>query len=156
VVERHGTIMPVSDDPRSQSASRDHVADALGMTIVEARPGRAVVKITVRNDMVNALGVCHGGMIFTLADSAFAFACNSRNRNVPLVRARATGTLASSVATPIPCDKRTFLCIVITLRTQSSSACMGSGFESSSLRKSHPEPRTSLLEPRTSFKPPEV
>jgi acyl-CoA thioesterase len=77
VVERHGTIMPVSDDEWSQSSNRDHVAGMLAMTIVEERPGRAVVVMTVRDDMVNALGVCHGGMIFTLADTAMAYASNA-------------------------------------------------------------------------------
>ena len=55
----------------------DAVAAALGMVIVEERPGRAVITMTVRDDMVNGLGVCHGGMIFTLADTAMAYASNA-------------------------------------------------------------------------------
>jgi acyl-CoA thioesterase len=61
----------------------DSASQALGMRIESIEPGRAVLAMTVRNDMVNGHGMCHGGYIFTLADSAFAFACNSRNeRNV--------------------------------------------------------------------------
>lgn len=49
------------------------------MRIVEVHPGYAKVAMTVRADMANGHATCHGGMIFTLADSAFAFACNSYN-----------------------------------------------------------------------------
>ncbi len=59
--------------------SRDHASQALGMRIIEMRPGSAKLAMTVRQDMVNGHAICHGGLIFTLADSAFAFACNSYN-----------------------------------------------------------------------------
>jgi len=55
----------------------DRASQGLGMTLVEAGPGRARVTMTVRTDMTNGHGICHGGLIFALADSAFAFACNS-------------------------------------------------------------------------------
>lgn len=57
----------------------DAASRALGMEIVEVGYGRAVVTMTVRDDMVNGLDICHGGLIFTLADSAMAFATNSYN-----------------------------------------------------------------------------
>jgi acyl-CoA thioesterase len=60
--------------------ANDKASQGLGMEIAEVAPGRAVIRMTVREDMVNGLGVCHGGYIFTLADSAFAFACNSYNQ----------------------------------------------------------------------------
>lgn len=56
---------------------RDHASQALGMRVVEVGPGHASVSMSVRADMVNGHGSCHGGVIFALADSAFAFACNS-------------------------------------------------------------------------------
>lgn len=59
--------------------SQDRASRSLGMSIVEVRPGYACVKMAVREDMVNGHRLCHGGLIFTLADSAFAFACNSYN-----------------------------------------------------------------------------
>jgi acyl-CoA thioesterase len=58
----------------------DHASQALGMTLEQVAPGAARMSMTVTERMVNGLGLCHGGMIFTLADSAFAFACNSRNQ----------------------------------------------------------------------------
>lgn len=61
--------------------SRDAVARALGMERVEVAPGRATLRMRVRPDMANGHHICHGGMIFTLADTAFAYACNSYNQN---------------------------------------------------------------------------
>jgi acyl-CoA thioesterase len=58
----------------------DNASQALGMELVEVAPGRATMRMTVRDDMVNGHGIGHGGFTFTLADSAFAFACNSYNR----------------------------------------------------------------------------
>jgi len=51
------------------------------MTLAEIRPGYARMTMPVREDMLNGHLTCHGGFIFALADSAFAFACNSRNLN---------------------------------------------------------------------------
>lgn len=51
----------------------------MGLELVSCEPGRAVMRVTVRGDMLNGHEICHGGLIFTLADSTFAFACNSRN-----------------------------------------------------------------------------
>ena len=50
------------------------------MELVCCEPGRAVMRMTVRQEMLNGHQICHGGFIFTLADSTFAFACNSRNQ----------------------------------------------------------------------------
>jgi len=55
----------------------DRASQGLGMELVEIGPGRATVRMPVREDMVNGHGTGHGGLTFTLADSAFAFACNS-------------------------------------------------------------------------------
>lgn len=60
----------------------DRASQAAGMKLVEIAPGRAVITMPVRGDMVNGHQICHGGYIFTLADSAFAFACNSYNKSV--------------------------------------------------------------------------
>ena len=61
--------------------ARDDASKGLGMRIVGVAPGRAELSMTVRADMLNSHAICHGGFIFTLADSAFAFACNSYNLN---------------------------------------------------------------------------
>jgi acyl-CoA thioesterase len=57
----------------------DDASSGLGMRIVEIGPGRATLSMTVQPHMVNGQRIAHGGFIFTLADSAFAFACNSHN-----------------------------------------------------------------------------
>jgi acyl-CoA thioesterase len=57
--------------------STDRASQALGMRIVAMAPQQATVTMTVRPDMTNGHEICHGGLIFALADSAFAFACNS-------------------------------------------------------------------------------
>ena len=60
---------------------RDRASQALGMRLLEVRPGRARVVMTVRPDMVNGHDVCHGGIVFALAYSAFACACKSSNES---------------------------------------------------------------------------
>ncbi|XLZ69516.1 hydroxyphenylacetyl-CoA thioesterase PaaI [Massilia sp. SR12] len=59
--------------------SRDPASQGLGMQLLEIRPGYARMSMPVRADMLNGHQTCHGGFIFALADSAFAFACNSHN-----------------------------------------------------------------------------
>lgn len=61
--------------------ARDRASRELGMRIEEIRAGYARMCMPVRGDMLNGHDVCHGGYIFTLADSTFAFACNSYNLN---------------------------------------------------------------------------
>ena len=59
----------------------DACSTALGLEVLDLDSRYAVVRMTVRGDMVNGHGVCHGGMIFTLADTCSAFACNSENES---------------------------------------------------------------------------
>jgi acyl-CoA thioesterase len=56
----------------------DAASRSLGMELVDVSEGHAVVRMTVRDDMVNGHGLCHGGLVASLADSSFALACNSR------------------------------------------------------------------------------
>ncbi len=58
----------------------DEASRSLGMKIAEISKGRAVLTLTVRKDMVNGQKICHGGFMFLVADSAFAFACNGYNQ----------------------------------------------------------------------------
>lgn len=60
--------------------AEDRASQAMGMELVEVRRGYARLAMRVRPEMTNGHGICHGGHIFTLADSAFAFACNWTNR----------------------------------------------------------------------------
>ena len=55
--------------------------DTMGMALISCEPGRAVLRMAVTERHLNGHQICHGGFIFTLADSTFAFACNSHNKN---------------------------------------------------------------------------
>jgi acyl-CoA thioesterase len=59
--------------------ANDFASIALGISLTHISPGAAHMQMLVRRDMINGFGTCHGGMITTLADSAFGFACNSYN-----------------------------------------------------------------------------
>ncbi len=80
-------LPPLSTDPAQQLAERtfealwrdDHASQALGITQLEIAPGFARFAMTVRRDMLNGFGFCHGGLLTTLADTALAFASNSHN-----------------------------------------------------------------------------
>lgn len=61
--------------------SDDKASQALGIILSRIAPGEATMTMTVREDMINGHGTCHGGFTFLLADSTFAFACNSYNRS---------------------------------------------------------------------------
>src|SRR4051812_13396192 len=70
--------MPDPLETARQMWADDPASRALGMELRELGPGRAVVAMSVRPDMVNGYDVAHGGLVASLADSAFALACNSR------------------------------------------------------------------------------
>lgn len=66
----------------------DHACRGLDIILVSIAAGSATMRMRVRPDMVNGHGLCHGGLIFTLADSCFAYACNSENFNTVAAGAR--------------------------------------------------------------------
>jgi acyl-CoA thioesterase len=69
----------VADKVSEGMFRNDRASKWLGMRILKVNPGHAVLSMTVREEMLNGHDICHGGLITTLADSAFAFACNSYN-----------------------------------------------------------------------------
>jgi acyl-CoA thioesterase len=69
----------IADHVRRGMLAGDRASHSLGMRVVAMTPGTATLAMTVRADMLNGFDICHGGFITTLADSAFAFACNSGN-----------------------------------------------------------------------------
>ena len=71
------TPQQIADLVRERMFANDHASKGLGMAVVEVSPGHATLTMTVRDDMLNGHQTCHGGFIAALADSAFAFACNS-------------------------------------------------------------------------------
>ncbi len=64
---------------RDRLWANDYASQALGMAVTHIAPGAATLTMTVRRDMLNGHAICHGGLITTLADSTFAFACNAYN-----------------------------------------------------------------------------
>ena len=73
------TAYPSPSEIGSAMMELDKVAHWLGIKLHEVRAGYAVLSMVVRPEMANGHGICHGGLIFTLADTAFAYACNSYN-----------------------------------------------------------------------------
>ncbi len=100
------TLLPSDDAARRAQAVvqslylADRASQRLGLEFVEVAAGRVRVAMTVREDMVNGHGMCHGGIVFTFADSAFAFACNSYGD--PMVAAGAS----IEFLTPTPLGER--------------------------------------------------
>ena len=89
----------------------DRASRWLGLEFIEAAPGRVRIAMTVREEMVNGHGMCHGGIVFAFADSAFAFACNSHGD--PMV---AAGASIEFVA-PTPLGERITATAVEVFRT---------------------------------------
>jgi len=100
------TTSPMDDAVRSARAAvqslyvADRASQSLGLEIIDVAPGRVRIAMTVRPDMVNGYGMCHGGIVFALADSAFAFACNSYGDTMV-----AAGASIEFLA-PTPCGER--------------------------------------------------
>lgn len=69
----------VADAVAASMFAADRASQGLGMRVTAIGPGTATLTMRVRDDMLNGFAICHGGFITTLADSAFAFACNSYN-----------------------------------------------------------------------------
>jgi acyl-CoA thioesterase len=85
--------------------AKDHAARGLGIEIRDVGEGRAALSMVVRPDMLNGHAIAHGGFVFTLADTAFAYACNSRNEStvalqcsISFARAAREGELLVAVA----------------------------------------------------------
>ncbi len=69
----------LANDVVSHMMQHDRFSQWLGIEIIEIKEGYSKIKMTIREEMVNGFGIIHGGIAFSLADSAFAFACNNRN-----------------------------------------------------------------------------
>ncbi|MDO9597394.1 MAG: hydroxyphenylacetyl-CoA thioesterase PaaI [Azoarcus sp.] len=69
----------LAEKVRDGMFERDQAARSLAMAFVDVGPGRSTITMKVREDMLNGFRICHGGFITTLADTAFAYACNSGN-----------------------------------------------------------------------------
>lgn len=99
------TPQQIAETVGKMVAERDMAGRRLGVQLVSMGPGRCVLRMTVQPDMVNSGGTCHGGVIFTLADSAFGYACNSFNRvavaqqcDITYLKPVAVGTVLTATA----------------------------------------------------------
>ena len=72
--------LKIAQDATQRMFANDRASKALGMEVEVPAPGQALVTMTVREDMLNGFDMCHGGIVFSLADTAFAFSCNSYGR----------------------------------------------------------------------------
>ena len=71
--------MPTAQEVVTHMMEHDLFSRWLGIEVLEIRDGYSKIKMTVREEMINGFGIVHGGIAFSLSDSAFAFACNNRN-----------------------------------------------------------------------------
>jgi len=104
----------IAEHVREGMFANDRASKALGMQVTAIAPGRATLTMTVRADMLNGLDICHGGLVTTLADSAFAFACNSYNEltvasgfSVDLVAPAREGDVLTAAAEEVSLAGRT-------------------------------------------------
>ena len=76
------TAQQIAEKSSAALGAHDAASQALGLQVTHIAPGQANVTMQVTEQMLNGHGICHGGLIFTLADTAFAHACNSYNQRV--------------------------------------------------------------------------
>jgi len=81
----HKSAQQLADAAGAALFPRDRASHALGIRLLGIGPGSARMQMAVREDMANVHNTCHGGLIYTLADSTFAYACNSHNKNAVAV-----------------------------------------------------------------------
>ena len=124
----------------------DRASQNLGLEILDVAPGSVRLSMTVRPEMLNGHGLCHGGVIFTLADSAFAFACNSHGE--PMVAAGASidflaptpaGELLTALATEVSRSARHGIYDVRVTKRSGETVAV---FRGRSARLRPPTPRT--------------
>ena len=122
------TAQQIAEAARDAMWRNDRASKALGMQVLAIGPGSATLCMTVREDMLNGHDICHGGLITTLADGAFAFACNSYNEvtvasgfDVNLVAAGKLGDVLTATAVEVSKAGRTGV-YDVTVRNQRGEA----------------------------------
>ena len=104
----------IAEATRDAMWRNDRASRSLGIQILSVGPGTATLAMTVRDDMLNGHDICHGGLVTTLADSAFAFACNAYNEvtvaagfDVNLLKAARLGDVLTATALEVSRAGRT-------------------------------------------------
>jgi acyl-CoA thioesterase len=108
------TPQQVAEAVRDAMWPDDHVSRALGMEVLAVGPGSAQMRMPVRRDMLNGHAICHGGLMTTLADSTFAYACNAYNEmtvasgfDVNIIASARLGDVLTATATEVAKTRRT-------------------------------------------------
>jgi len=108
------TPQQLAEATRDSMWKDDRASQGLGMQVVAIGPGSATLTMAVREDMLNGHDICHGGLVATLADSAFAYACNAYNEvtvasgfDVNLMAAARRGDVLTAVAVEVARSGRT-------------------------------------------------
>lgn len=106
--------MPTPNEVVTSMLEKDAFSQWLGIEVLSIEEGCSAIKMMVRNEMVNGFGIVHGGIAFSLADSAFAFACNNRNNlsvaletNINFLKAVNVGDELTAIATEVHNGKST-------------------------------------------------
>jgi acyl-CoA thioesterase len=110
---------PLAQRVVTKMMQHDAFSQWLGITVIDVREGYAKLQMTLRNDMLNGFGVVHGGIVFSLADSAFAFACNNRNNlsmaldtNITFTKSTHPGDVLTAEAVEVHNGKSTGLYLI--------------------------------------------
>jgi acyl-CoA thioesterase len=108
------TAQELAEATREAMWADDHASQGLGMEVLAIGPGTAMISMKVRRDMLNGHDLCHGGLIATLADSTFAFACNAYNEltvaagfDINLLAAARLGDVLTATASEVSKAGRT-------------------------------------------------
>ena len=114
MAEANVSSQQVAEAVRDAMLKDDHVTCSLGMDITAVGPGSASLRMTVRQDMLNGHQICHGGLMTTLADTAFAYACNAYNEvtvaagfDVNIIASARLGDVLTATATEVGRTRRT-------------------------------------------------
>ncbi|MFI5129329.1 MAG: hydroxyphenylacetyl-CoA thioesterase PaaI [Chitinophagales bacterium] len=86
----------------------DYFSQWMGVEVLEVKEGYSKIKMTIRKEMVNGFGIVHGGLPFSLADSAFAFACNNRNNLSVALDVTITFTKAVNIGDVLTAEAKEF------------------------------------------------
>jgi acyl-CoA thioesterase len=109
----------LAQDVVAKMMRQDAFSQWLGITVIDVKEGYSKIQMTLREDMMNGFGVIHGGIAFSLADSAFAFACNNRNNlsvaldtNITFTKSTRPGDVLTAEAVEVHNGKSTGLYLI--------------------------------------------
>lgn len=112
----------------------DAFSQWLGITVMEVKEGYAKIRMTLREEMLNGFGIIHGGVAFSMADSAFAFACNNRNNlsvaldtNITFTKATKPGDVLTAEAKELHNGRSTGLYLITITNQQDEQVALFKG-----------------------------